>query len=413
MVAPQLDNYYVASVTFREVGLSGLEAYFFKEPEKLMINLSSRGVQCIILQTCNRVEIYCYGGDPLKIFEDLGIYSGYRAVASLYKGVDVFRHLIKVVSGLDSLAIGEHQVFGQVRKAYNKAKELGCVGGELDYLFREAFRTGRKIRSKIMFGVFDYASATMEIVRKYVDGGKLLIIGTGDMAKDLLDILIDLFRDKYEVYVCGRSKLEEFSSRYNVAVFHLFKLKEYISDFDIIISCVSSDKPVINDEYNSLIKDGALLIDLGVQPNIYLESCDNFRLYSFEDISRLIESHYRSLSDKLDILFNYVEEEVNKFLERFRFKGLDDYIKRIYLRAEDIRREELSEAYKVVNKIVKDEDVRAELYRLLDRFSWSLVKKIYHSHVEIFRRIDSLGGENGELLMKFLENLVRDGGSCG
>ena len=411
MGLPDLDKYYAASVTYRDVGVSNLKRYFFGDADSVMADLYQRGLQCVILQTCNRVEIYSYGGDPIDIFGRAGVYDEFRSAAHVYRGIDVFRHLIYVVSGLDSLAVGEPQIMGQVRRAYNHARDLGFVGGELEYLFSEAFKVGRRVRARIMFRVFDYAYATVEIVGRYIDGKRLLIIGTGDMAKDLLGILVNRFRGRCKLYVAGRSRLDWISSRYGVETLHISRLPDYIGLFDVVVSCVSSDKPIIDKSYRDRIKDGAVIVDLGVPPNVSLDG-DGFTVYKFEDISRMISQYYGSLSDKISLLYGYVEEELARLRDRFRLRWVNEVIRQIYIRAEEIRREELDEAYREIGRIISDEEVRRALYKLLDTFSWSLIKKIYHGHIEVFRRLGKNAKVNREVLMLLLNSLAWADESC-
>lgn len=402
---PDLNKYYVAYVSYRDVGLSKLRRYFLGDIDKILLGFKGIGFQSVVLETCNRVEVYTYAVNPIDVFKWLGLNEEFVSTARVLRGLDVFRHLVHVVSGLDSLAVGEPQIMGQVRKAFNRAKELGCVGSELDFLFSEAFRIGRRVRSRIEFKVFDYAYATLDIIGGGIEGKKVLVVGTGKMARDILGVLVKRFGHECDIWVAGRSKLDYIRSRYGVNTFHLSGLDDYIGDFDIIITCVSVEKPIIVDRHRDLMKHDVILVDLGIPPNVDLGKETSITVYSFEDVSRLISDKYRGISDKVKLLYEYVEIELDRLRDRFRHRLVNEAIRQIYLRAEEIRRAELEEAYRELVKLVGDEETRRRLINLLDVFSWSLVKRIYHQHIEVFRRLSGDSKLDRDLLLLLLSSL--------
>jgi len=409
MKIPDLHRYYVASVTFKEVGVSNLAKYFFHDVRDVMLKLKDMGLQNVVLETCNRVEIYCYGGNPIDALKRLGLNDSFIEAARLYKGLDVFRHLIHVVSGLDSLAIGEQQIMGQARKVFNEAKVLNCIDSELDLLFSEAFKIGRRVRSKIMFKVFDYAYATLDIVSKHALGKRVLIIGTGKMANDVLGLMLKKFGSSWDIYVAGRSKLELIMSRYGVRTIHLTRLHEHIHKFDVIITCVSSNGPIIDSRHRNRLKKGVVIIDLGIPANVELKSDDYVLVYNFEDVSSYIRDKYSRDSSKIDLLYEYIEEELRKLEKRFRRCWINEVSRLIYTRAEDIRRIELEEAYRELLKLVDDDVVRERIYRLMDVLTWSLIKRIYHQHIEVFRRLGESIEDERELLSILVSCFRGDG----
>lgn len=410
MKMPEIDGFFVASVVFKDVGVNNLAKYFFEDPVDVMLKLREAGLQNVVLETCNRVEVYCYGGDPLRVLSSLDLNQPFVEVARRYRGWDVFRHLIHVVSGLDSLALGEQQIMGQVRKVFNEAKEIGCVGSELEFLFSEAFKIGKRVRSKIIFEVFDYAHAVRDIIEKDAGGKEILIVGTGKMANDILNLLKSGQGLNWKICVAGRSKLDSIRFKYGVDTIHLSRLREYVGNFDVVITCVSSRESVINNSYKDLLKKGVVIIDLGIPANVNIRPADGVKLYSFEDVSRYIKNRYLEGSVNIDILYGYVEEELERIKERFNWAWLDDVGRIIYTKAEEVRKSELDEAYRELLKIIADEDTRRRVYKLIDVVTWSLIKKIYHHHIEVFKKLgEKMGG--GREILSLLARCFGDGGS--
>ena len=339
------------------------------------------------------------------MLKSLGVNHDYTLKAKVYRGIDVFNYLIHVVSGLDSLALGESQIMGQVRDAFNKAMNINCVGGELEYLFNEVFKIGRRIRAKITFKVFDYANATVDIIRRHLSRGRILLIGTGEIAKDILGILIKEFKSDFEISVAGRSRLDLIKSKYNVNTFHLSRLAEEINSFDAIVTCVSSKRPLIDDALAGSLKKEVVIVDLGNPPNVYLNSNVNTIFYSLEDVSKYIYNKYSVMPNEVNTLYNYVDEEVHRLVDRLRNRWVDMVIRQIYIKADEVRRSELEEAYNEICKFIDDLEMRKKLYKILELFSWSLIKKIHHQHILAFRRLADEGKVSDDVLLTLLNGV--------
>jgi|Deesub1362A_J573_1020465.scaffolds.fasta_scaffold00003_17 glutamyl-tRNA reductase len=385
-----VDQYYAAIVTYKMVGLEGLQKYFFKDIEGLYNKASILGYKMVVIQTCNRVEVYSYGFNPIKVLSKIGINRLFCKEARILRGADVLRHLICVVSGLDSLAVGENQVMGQVRKTYTYCKENGLLPEELECLFNEAFKTGRRVRSKIMFKVIDYARATIDIIKEEAARGNILLIGTGDMARDILSILTREI--KYSrLYVAGRrGKSKRLTDKYGGEPVEVSELEKTLPLVNVIITCVSTKKPILTSEYSDLIQGGALVIDLGMPPNVSIDK-DSVRIYSILDISEYIKKRYSNVKEHLDYLYAYIDEQVQEFRRRREDTVIEEIIRRIYNKAERIRKEEFEEATRELRKILGETKTLDEVLRVLNIFSWSLIKKLYHHHVDVFRRLRDQG----------------------
>ena len=385
-----ISEYYAGIITHKMVGVLGIQKYVFKDIEYILDKVGELGFHMVILQTCNRVEVYSYGFNPLKVLSKIGVNRRFCRDATLLRGLQVFKHLIHVVSGLDSLAVGENQVMGQVRKTYTYCKEKGYISRELEYLFNEAFKVGKRIRSKIVFKTVDYAKATIDLLNRKKHN-KILIVGTGDLARDLLTILKKRSHIQ-EIYVAGRDgKSMYLADRYNVKPVDIKDLNKILSEFDAIVTCTSSPEPIINMENGDKLSPGTTLIDLGIPSNIYLPNNHNIELYNIEDISKYIRDRYKEIEDKVGLLYEYADDEVEELRRRTQLRAVEEIISTIYRKAERIRLEEYRETIKELDKLVKDPSLREELIKLIDTFSWSLIKKLYHHHIEVFRKLGSMG----------------------
>lgn len=391
MNALHLDDYYAAIVTYKMVGLDELQDYFFKDIESVYEEAGKLGYKMVILQTCNRVEVYSYGFNPVKMLSKIGVNKAFCLKARVLRGIDVLRHLICVVSGLDSLAVGENQVMGQVRKVYTYCKDNGYLSEQLEILFNEAFKTGRKVRARITFKVVDYAKATTDIINEEGVKGNILVIGTGDMARDVLSILNS--EVKYiDLYIAGRhGKSTKLVSKYGGNPIDISEIDNVLPISNVIITCVSTKKPIITSEHRPLIREGTLIIDLGMPPNVSIKDDKGIKIYNILDISSYIKERYKESGSNIEYLYSYIDEEISEFRKRVGDDIIETIIRRIYGKAEKIRREEFEEAVKELRKILGDETLLKDVLKILDIYSWSLIKKLYHHHIEVFRRLRDQG----------------------
>src|SRR4029453_2143098 len=153
--------------------------------------------EAAIVSTCNRVELYV-GCDNTDVARDaiLHFLSDFHGVQPdllaqhLYAktGPDAVQHLFRVAAGLDSLVMGEPQVFGQVKEAYGVASQMGCTGPLLNRLFHSAFTAGKRVRSETLLseGAVSVSYAAVALARKIfgaLKGRTVLVLGAGEMGK--------------------------------------------------------------------------------------------------------------------------------------------------------------------------------------------------------------------------------------
>ena len=193
-----------ARVTFRSSPIHVLERFAFADARSAMSEFrASSGLdECVIVQTCNRVELYgaAEAPDEARIRSTWASLSGlpeseFGGSLEFREGRDVLEHLLRLTSGLDSMIVGEEQILGQVRDAITAARSAGASGRRLNTLFDRAVRAGTRIRGEtgIGRGGVSVGSMAVRLAEENVDGmrsRRILMIGTGQVsslvAKSLL-----------------------------------------------------------------------------------------------------------------------------------------------------------------------------------------------------------------------------------
>lgn len=383
------ERYYAYVISYKQVGLDKLSRLYIENPEGMIRELSRMGYPHVFIQTCNRIEFYTYGYEIEDILNELRDYTHLLKYMLVYKGMDVFRHLIRVLCGLESIAIGEHQISGQIRKWYNLARKYGAVSPELEFLFSECFKISRKIRSKLNLRQYiDYITVTTELIETDdVDGRNIAVIGTGATAEELLFKLTN-HGVRGNIYVISRKydRAKKLADKYMVNSIRFEEMWRILPDIDILITATSTSKYIIDMEFGSKLGRDTLIIDLGMPPNVNPEIRKlGVKLYTFRDLSDIIRKRVGEYDGDTTLINQLISQELSKLERRLDIKFIEEIINKIYKRAEEIRLDELYEAYSYIKN--KDVISKKVFLSIIDKFSKSLIKKILHNYTSSLRKI--------------------------
>ncbi len=313
--------------------------------------LKSRGQlnEIVLLSTCNRVEIYGTTrgaeSDIKSLFKLLCSKPGeLDAYIYVHENVDAVRHLLRVTAGLDSMVLGETEITGQIKNAYEIARAAGLTGRVLNRLFQRAFQTAKEIRTRtgIGCGTVSIKSAALDLVRRIseeeLSHRSIMVIGAGQMAESCIRFLIK--KGSSSMLISNRS----FDRAFDLAILYgakavcfgdcLFRMR----DVDVVIAATSSAETLLGrDDVENLMKARRnrplLLIDLSVPRNIdpAVGGLENVALYNIDDLEllarrgvqarereltachQIIEAHVGGLIDQLERESEWQNDRVGRF----------------------------------------------------------------------------------------------------
>ena len=300
----------------------------------------------LILSTCNRVEIYTVCIDARKGFQLAQEFLSdfhkinpafFKEHLYLFNDAPAIRHLFRVVSSLDSMVVGETQIFGQVKQAYFKAREAQAAGKILSCVFEEAIKVGKLVRSetKIGRGAVSISSAAITLAKKIfgnLDDKKVLIIGAGKIAELAVK---DLYSQGIKtVLVANRTfeKARELARLFRGLAIRLEKIADYARDADILISSTSAPHFLV--EYRQVLElmrqrnhRPIFLIDLGLPRNISPEvnEVENVHLYNIDDLAGVCDANLKERlreAQKAERIIDSRLELVSQELLRFKTKTI-------------------------------------------------------------------------------------------
>lgn len=295
-------NYRTAPVEVRE--RFAVPAHrIAEEGGRLLSHAGVRG--CVILSTCNRMELYFTMDRKAALSEMEEWLLDSRSLSAepgqyfyTHEGNDVSYHLCRVLSGLDSMVLGETEIFGQVKKAYSMALEAKLTDGNLNKLFQKAFSVGKKVRTRtsINEGTISVGSTAVELAEQIfgdLQKTKVLILGAGEMSRVTAQSLQS--RGASGIFVANRSydRAVELARTMNAEAIRYDDWTDHLKTVDIVVASTSAPHYIVEPKdiepvraarkYRSLF-----LIDISVPRNVAPEVADIDEVYLY-DIDTLRE----------------------------------------------------------------------------------------------------------------------------
>lgn len=394
------------SASYKKAKLPLLESLVFKDEAATMKALCSEGLtdECILVQTCHRVEIYgvlkdSSGGDAIgRILRFWSTNTGtsldiLARNVDLLKGREALLNLFNVASGLDSMVVGEDQILGQVRKAYVKAKKLGGVGLVLDKVFMRAVNTGRRVRNetRVNEGSVSVSSAAVDLVAKELGdlkGRIALVVGAGEAGSVAAETLRR--RGVKSILVANRTYETgvQLAEKVGGKAVPFEEIYDVMPRADLVVVALSVDKPVIKARRlrralsRRLAGKGLFLVDIS-QPRAVEEQVGNIDevvLRNIDSLKDVVEESIRSRQVEAEKARRIVFEELGRF-ERQQFEFLvQPLISEIYKRVDGIRQKELRRA---LSKMAESDEKKVGI---LDRFSRELVERVLQMPIDQLKK---------------------------
>lgn len=361
-------------------------------------------VEHVVLSTCYRVELYTFLTEGVADARDALIdaladaHGVDRAtlVDHLYvhSGDDVARHLSRVAAGLDSLVLGEAEILGQVRDAFDSAGD--AAGPVLSLLFRAAITAGRRTRSETSIGTNPGTASSMAISLAAGALGDLrdkhaLVVGAGQIGAQTLKALAG--RGITSLAVANRTseRAVELAAGFEGTSYGLGELAEALAWADFAVTATSSEEPVVGvDLVRTALAERPdrplVLVDLAVPADVARDvaGIDGVSLFDVDDLRAGLDGALASRLREVPKVEEIVEEEVESFGRRYRELEVEPLVAALRLRAEVIREEEVERALGRLG------DSDPETAEQIERLSRALVTKLLH---EPTVRLRERGGE--------------------
>ena len=348
----------------------------------------------VTVQTCYRVELYAQLTASLEEAREelIRALSNAHAVARdelvdhlyVHAGEDAARHLCRVAAGLDSLVLGEAEILGQVRDAFETGASEGTVGPSLRLLQRAAVTAGRRARAETAIGANPATASSMALalaegVLGDLRARNVLVVGAGRIGLQTLKAAAGRSIGSLAIANRSRDRAVETAGRFDAEAHGLESLAELLSWADVAVTATSSETPIVSTD---VVRAAAsrrpgrplVLVDLAVPADVERDAgaLPGVRLFDVDDLRAGLDESIAARLREVPLVETIVEEEVADFGRRYRELEIEPVVSELRRRAEEIRERELARTLRDLG------DVDARVAERIDHFSRTLVKRLLH-----------------------------------
>lgn len=358
--------------------------------------------EAVILSTCNRVEVYAVSNpqmtseSPTKTLLDF--LSHYHQISVdklkkwsyLHQNIQSIQHLFRVTSSLDSMVVGESQILGQVKEAYDISRSAGGSGTILNRLFTKAFSVGKRIRTEttIASGAVSISYAAVELAKKIfntLEDKTVAIIGAGEMSELTAKHLVTNGVSK--VIVANRTfeRAVKLADKFNGIPVSYDGDLSFLIDADIVISSTEAPNYIIQRKPLAEIMKKRkhqymFLIDIAVPRDIDpdVSKINHAFLYNIDDLEAVVASNLKDRHEEANRAEQIVTEEAYKFHNHLQILEVNPTIKALHQQFQDIVDIELQECLNLT-KLSNSQETA------ITSMTHAIVKKLLHHPVQNLR----------------------------
>lgn len=397
-------NIINARVTFRNAPIHILERFTIRDLESAYVQFKKHSGldECVIIQTCNRIELFgkAENYNISKIKKTWASLTGLEEEAfeeniEFVENLEAIHHLLKLTSGLDSMVIGEEQILGQIKNSITSARNAKASGQHLNNLFDKAIRVGTRIRnsSGINRGGISVGSMAVKLAEENVDELKLkkiLLIGTGEVSTLVAK---SLGRRGYDFVVTSRT-MDRSQAFCETMGGKPVKFEEVLSGFenyDVLFVATTAPYFLVTQERiveaMKAKKNGMMILDLS-NPRTVDEKVATIaavKLMNLDQIAEMVEKNMKSRLNKVKSVENIISEEVSVLEASMKRLDAEPLVKDVFKNIDSLRVKELQKALQMLNE--KDE----KKIKIIEELTKAVVESIVSTPMNNIRKASEQG----------------------
>ena len=397
-------NIINARVTFRNSPIHILEQFTIRDIESAYEQFKKHSGldECVIIQTCNRIELFGKSktNDLNKIKKTWASLTGleeeiFNDNIEFVENQEAFHHLLKLTSGLDSMVLGEEQILGQIKNSITSARTTKASGQHLNTLFDKAIRIGTRIRnaSGIGQGGISVGSMAVKLAEENIDElktKKILLIGTGEVSTLVAK---SLQRRGYAFDVTSRTigRSQAFCETMGG---NPIKFEEVLSGFDnydvLFVATTAPYFLVTHERITEAMKDkskGMMILDLSNPRTVdeKVATIGGVKLMNLDQIAEMVEKNMNARLNKVKTVQNIINEEVSVLEASMKRLDAEPLVKDVFKNIEDLREKELQKALQMLDE--KDE----KKIKIIDELTRAVVESIVSTPMNNIRKASEQG----------------------
>ena len=401
-----------ARITYRNAPIHDLERFAFAE-----LNVAHRKLieiaelkECIIIRTCNRVEVFAASRDPEphRLIEGWANIAGlsYNEVSEnieICSGNDVILHLLKLSSGLDSLVIGEDQILGQVKRAFEFSRNSRYAGSHLSVIFDRAVRVGGKVRTitGVNKGSVSIGSMAVKLAEEYfgkLNDKRVLLIGSGEGAS-LVAKSLKQREAKFMITSRTFERAKSFADTVGGNPLPFESAVQMFHEVDLIF--LSTTAPYYLITYDRIEKvmtkrdKFLVLFDLSNPRTVEerVATIKNVKLFNIDKITEIVERNILTRKNEIVSAERIISEEMKLVDTVLKRKEAEPMVISIFKDVDKIRQRELKKAISILGTRIGPDECR-----IMEQFSYAMVEAIMSTPMNRLRQEIGTDSKNEDVM---------------
>ena len=397
-------NIINARVTFRNSPIHILERFTIRDLESAYTQFKEHSGldECVIIQTCNRIELF----GKAKNYDINKIKKTWASLTGLEEGAfeenmefvengEALHHLLKLTSGLDSMVVGEEQILGQIKNSITSARNAKASGQHLNNLFDKAIRIGTRIRNStgINRGGISVGSMAVKLAEENIDELKLkkiLLIGTGEVSTLVAK---SLGRRGYDFVVTSRTigRSQAFCETMGGRPVKFEEVLTGFENYDVLFVATTAPYFLVTQE--RIIKamqgkkNGMMILDLSNPRTVdeKVATIGGVKLMNLDQIAEMVEKNMKSRLDKVKSVENIISEELTVLEASMKRLDAEPLVKDVFKNIDSLREKELQKALQMLNE--KDE----KKIKIIEELTKAVVESIVSTPMNNIRKASEQG----------------------
>src|SRR5437588_8181054 len=401
-----------ARITYRNAPIHDLERFAFAD-----LNVAHRKLieiaelkECIIIQTCNRVEVFAASRDPEphRLIEGWANIAGlsYNEVSEnieICNGNDVILHLLKLSSGLDSLVIGEDQVLGQVKRAFEFSRNNRYAGSHLSVIFDRAVKVGGKVRTVtgVNKGSVSIGSMAVKLAEEYfkkLNNKRVLLIGSGEGAS----LVAKSLKQREANFMITSRTFERAKSFADTVGGNPLPFESAVQMFhEVDLIFLSTTAPYYLITYDRVEKAMTkrdkflVLFDLSNPRTVEerVATIKNVKLFNIDKITEIVERNILTRKNEIVSAERIISEEMKLVDTVLKRKEAEPMVISIFKDVDKIRQRELKKAISILGTKIGPEECK-----IMEQFSYAMVEAIMSTPMNRLRQEIGTDSKNEDVM---------------
>jgi glutamyl-tRNA reductase len=406
-----------ARVTYRNAPIHLLEKFTFKDVESAHKSFAGAGFnECVILQTCNRVEVYTTSdaaddGKLAHLWAKIAeLAPSEKTAIETVQGNDAVMHLMKLASGLDSLVIGEDQILGQVRRAFEYSKVNRFVGSSLSVAFDRALKVGSLVRTAtgINKGNVSIASIAVNLAEEYFDdlGEKnIMLIGTGEAASLVAKVLKKRGAN-FVITSRAPERAKSFAETVAGTPVPFDSALDMLSAMDIVFTATKAPYRLVTfDRVEGAMKnrnEGMMIFDLSNPRTVddRVTSIHGVKLVNMDQIAELVTKNMRSRVKEVRVAEKIIEDEMKSVNTKIKRMKAEPTVVSVFKSVDVIRERELRKAMSRLGRKLGPDEAK-----ILEQLSHAIVEGVLAAPMNNLRK--EIETAEGDELVRLVAKLFK------